>query len=288
MTLERRIDLVQQQTAELEVMGKEEPSALTLEVGTWDGEDEGALTSPLRIAKKSPSVLSAKEAEDEVQEVEVKERPNSTLDSANTTGTNPDSSYSNNSFSHTQRLSNASSDGEVGIGLSLLQDLLGGGGDSGSEDGDEETDRWSRSSGEVDRFKKDDVDEEGEGTLEGLQYGEDEEEGEGVLDLGFPMPPSTMSVAGSQRSSVATTSTTTTSPLRYVQSLQQSLMSPTFWLRRSARLLTGIRRIFLVRWGRSNRASKPREMHRGIRARRRRVLGRDAEVFTTMIATAGA
>ncbi|KAF6743610.1 hypothetical protein DFP72DRAFT_1099561 [Ephemerocybe angulata] len=114
MTLERRIDLVQQQTAELELIefeGKEKPPPLTFEVGTWNGEDEGALTSPLRISKKSSSVLSAKEGEDEVQEVEVKEGSNSgsnsALDCANTTSTNPDSSYSNNSFSHTQRFSDA-------------------------------------------------------------------------------------------------------------------------------------------------------------------------------------
>ncbi|KAF6746425.1 hypothetical protein DFP72DRAFT_1175632 [Ephemerocybe angulata] len=217
MTLERRIDLVQQQTVELEV------KAVDIDAW-WDGKDEGVLTSLLRIAKKSPSVLSTKEAEDEMQEVEVKEGPNSTLDSANTTGTYPDSSYSGNTFSHTQRFLNASSDGEVGIGLSLLEDLLGGGGDSGSDDGDEETDKWSRSSSD-NSFKKDDASEGGEGTLEGLQYGEDEEDGEGVLDLGFPIRPSTMSVVSSK---VATMSTTTTSPPRPVQPHQQSPMSPTF------------------------------------------------------------
>lgn len=48
MTLERRIDLMQEQMAELEVVGferKEEPSALALGVGTWGGENEGARTA---------------------------------------------------------------------------------------------------------------------------------------------------------------------------------------------------------------------------------------------------
>ncbi|KAF6746821.1 hypothetical protein DFP72DRAFT_1175499 [Ephemerocybe angulata] len=167
MTLERRIDLMQHSgIGGDQLRGEENPLALAFEAGAGGRVGGGMLTSLLRIAKKSPSVLSSKEVEDD-------------------------------------RLKEAE-----------------------AEDGHEETDRWSRSGGEGEWFKKDDA---SEGTLEGLQYGDDEEDGDGVLDLGFPMPPSTMSATNLKQSIFRmTTSTTTTSPSRPVQPLQQSPTSPTF------------------------------------------------------------
>ncbi|KAF6755051.1 hypothetical protein DFP72DRAFT_1169979 [Ephemerocybe angulata] len=120
-----------------QLRGEENPLALAFEAGAGGRVGGGMLTSLLRIAKKSPSVLSSKEVEDD-------------------------------------RLKEAE-----------------------AEDGHEETDRWSRSGGEGEWFKKDDA---SEGTLEGLQYGDDEEDGDGVLDLGFPMPPSTMSATNLKQS----------------------------------------------------------------------------------------
>ncbi|KAF6747606.1 hypothetical protein DFP72DRAFT_1075077 [Ephemerocybe angulata] len=107
--------LVQQQAAELEVIwfkGKEKPSTLALEVGTWDGEGEGALPSQLRIAKESPSVLSAKEADDEVEGSGGEGGPEPFGAQLREQNTNPEPSYSNNYFSQAHRLSNIPYDAE--------------------------------------------------------------------------------------------------------------------------------------------------------------------------------
>ena len=106
------------------------------------------------------------------------------------------------------RVSLALSDGEVGIGLSLLQDLANGF-RGGNGDGDDDVeDKWSRSSGsssvELRRHQQSNSDSEN-GTVEELNYARDDDDSDSDHDQeahnqvvsSFPAPPTSLSPAAS-------------------------------------------------------------------------------------------
>jgi hypothetical protein len=134
------------------------------------------------------------------------------------------------------RVSLALSDGEVGIGLSLLQDLANelreGNGD------DDDDDKWSRSSGsssvELRRHQQSKSDSE-DGTVEELNYArddddtdsDDDQEAHNQVVSSFPAPPTSLSPSSPSFASISPTSPTFSSVRR--PSLAPSAASTGSW-----------------------------------------------------------